>query len=46
VHELEQRVNKYEYNFWYNHSVSVAVRPYGHQHTVIIPEVVFIQLSS
>jgi len=46
-----------EYNFWYNHYVLVAVRYAGrdsiltcisdsHQHRVIIPEVVFIQLSS
>jgi len=34
----------YEYNFWYNHSVLVAVRYTGHR--VIIPEVVLIQLSS
>jgi hypothetical protein len=43
----------YEYNFWYNHSVFVAVRssplncvPDGHEHRAIISEFVFTQLSS
>jgi len=50
----------YEYNFWYNHSVLVAVWYAGQDgtsiltcildsviiHRVIIPDVVFIQLSS
>jgi hypothetical protein len=36
----------YEYNFWPNHSVIVACIPEGHYYRVIMPEVVFIQLSS